>query len=530
MELELGPQRQFSRKMTDRERRKALDRIIQNHYPNKTPEEIQQIREEYIAAHYGKERNFLPQPERKRIFRRAPLSMQELSEELTKKHIADMKRSGDLGCLLAILNFILGGVWLVFGLPFLVAGSLPMQLVALLPLLINGGMYLSHKKKHSDILSPAIANGGLVSRVWTVEDTQWEYVQDYDDGSYYSYSLCLTREGGEKLTFAVSAEEYSRIREGDSVYLLYFNKERMDGILKNFDFENPIYLVEADCWKFDQPLKDLLGISGEENEAPTKDEKRPLPQPEQEIPTAPDGSGFTWIQKAFLIGTACFVLFVMLFGAFDKYRMGMERAEAAPPVETTRATVPEEDRITIPEPEHFFGVEELVFEKLPEEALQAYYDLMAEKYGFVLKYPDFPLGHSNFLTYGETDTYDISVLLFRAPNDGLIRIQFWTDDHHRPEKLETWGGDITPYLYDPDHWEECSTCSGSGRCRKCRGRGYLEDSYGDYDENCPACEDGECPECYNGQRLKPKSWDEMTDEEKHETDWRRFTSEQLERK
>ena len=40
-------------------------------------------------------------------------------------------------------------------------------------------------------------------------------------------------------------------------------------------------------------------------------------------------------------------------------------------------------------------------------------EISAEKYGFVLKYPDFPLGHSNFLTYAETDTYDISVLLFR---------------------------------------------------------------------------------------------------------------------
>lgn len=514
MELELGPQRQFSKKMTDRERRKALDRIIQNHYPNKTPEEIQQIREEYIAAHYGKERNFLPQPEKNRIFRKAPLSMPEIAEELTRKHITDMKKPNNLGCLLALINLILGGVWLIFGLLFLVAGSLPMKLVALLTLGFNVGMHLIRKKKRRSILYPAIGDSGLVSRIWTVEDTQWEYVQDYDDGSYYSYSLCLTREDGEKLIYAVSAEEYSRIREGDSVYLLYFNKERMDGILKSFDFEKPVYLVEANCWRFDQPLKDLLGISDEENNAPANKEKAPLPQ--REIPTAPDGSGFTWIQKAFLIGSLCFVLFVMLFGTIDRYHTDVERANTTASVETTRSTVPEEDRISIPEPEHFFGVEELVFEKLPEEALQAYYDLMAEKYGFVLKYPDFPLGHSNFLTYGETDTYDISVLLFRAPNDGLIRIEFWTDDHHRPEKLETWDGDITPYLYDPSHWEECSTCSGTGRCQECWGTGEV-DTGGGYDINRERCQDcdgkGKCPNCYGGQHLTPKSWDEMTNDE-----------------
>ena len=73
-----------------------------------------------------------------------------------------------------------------------------------------------------------------------------------------------------------------------------------------------------------------------------------------------------------------------------------------------------------------------------------------------------------------------------------------------------------PYLYNPDHWEECSTCSGTGRCQECWGTGEV-DTGGGYDINRERCQDcdgkGKCPNCYGGQHLTPKSWDEMTNVE-----------------
>lgn len=79
------------------------------------------------------------------------------------------------------------------------------------------------------------------------------------------------------------------------------------------------------------------------------------------------------------------------------------------------------------------------------------YDLMIERYGFSIAYPEMELTHSNYLVYGETGNYDIWIFLFWNA-DGLISINFWIPDYYREEALETWEGDIDSYLYNPNHW------------------------------------------------------------------------------
>lgn len=117
-------------------------------------------------------------------------------------------------------------------------------------------------------------------------------------------------------------------------------------------------------------------------------------------------------------------------------------------------------------------MDELIFEEFPEAALKAYYDLMIEKYGFSMEYPDMELTKSNYLSYGETDNYNIWILLFRNP-DGLICINFIIPKYCREEPLETWEGEIDSYLYNPDHWVECSSCEGTGDCPDC-WNGYIK--------------------------------------------------------
>jgi len=200
---------------------------------------------------------------------------------------------------------------------------------------------------------------------------------------------------------------------------------------------------------------------------------------------------------------------------------------------TAVETIPEEEIIVIPDPEHFFGVDELVFEKFPESAVKAYYDLMVEKYGFTIKYPDLSLSHSNFLTYGETDNYNVWIMPVRG-SDGLIYISFTIRDYCREEALETWGGEIEPYLYNPEHWMECSACEGSGRCSKCDGWGWVDTGGGDdiSRSKCRVCNGKKkCPDCYDGKIIiqQEDDWDQLTDLEKMEKDWKRYSREVLER-
>lgn len=177
---------------------------------------------------------------------------------------------------------------------------------------------------------------------------------------------------------------------------------------------------------------------------------------------------------------------------------------AAPTVET----IPEDEIIVIPDPEHFFGVDELVFEKFPEAAVKAYYDLMAEQYGFTMKYPDLPVSNWNILTYGETENYNIMITPILRQTDGLILINLFIPDYCREEDLETWDGEIDPYLHNPNHWTKCSACGGSGKCRECYGKGWVDIGFSDtiLQTKCKAC-DGKkkCPNCWGGNiKIDPK--------------------------
>lgn len=131
------------------------------------------------------------------------------------------------------------------------------------------------------------------------------------------------------------------------------------------------------------------------------------------------------------------------------------------------------------------------------------YDLMIERYGFSIAYPEMELTHSNYLVYGETGNYDIWIFLFWNA-DGLISINFWIPDYYREEALETWEGDIDSYLYNPNHWVECSSCEGTGDFSKCNGWGGTSvGRHSNFKHKCDNCGgSGDCPDCWDGYTSK----------------------------
>lgn len=218
------------------------------------------------------------------------------------------------------------------------------------------------------------------------------------------------------------------------------------------------------------------------------------------------------------------IIFAVLFNMYTEQLEEEKRLEEKLAAEM-ESTVPEEERIAVPDPEYFFGVEELVFEEFPDEAADAYYNLLVEKYGFVIQNPELPAEFRR-LEDSETGKYSLFVLAFRNA-DGLVYVSMNFSDYCREEALETWDGNISEYLYRQENWTNCDICGGTGDCQTCNGRGYTLDSFGD-DYSCRDCKDGECGECYDG-KVKVKRWEEMTDEEKMEEDWKRVAREYLNR-
>jgi len=220
------------------------------------------------------------------------------------------------------------------------------------------------------------------------------------------------------------------------------------------------------------------------------------------------------IEKAILaaIGGSflAFCLFVMIFGAYANHVEQQERAEreaVRQAVEATRETIPESEKITIPEPEHYFGVEEMEFEEYPKLAVTSYIQLLTGKYGLVEKERDDSLKMIRVFQDPETqrEIVEISEHKYRRP-DGLIHVAISGSEYCRMEVLEAWDGDISMYLYDPSHWEDCYACGGWGKCRECRGYGMIDTGGGDDTSwsDCKNCVNGECSnkKCYDGKVKK----------------------------
>ncbi len=215
-------------------------------------------------------------------------------------------------------------------------------------------------------------------------------------------------------------------------------------------------------------------------------------------------SGINGFGKVFLVACLLFVCFVMTFGMFSE----IAELEPTEPPET-KPIIPEEERVSIPDPDHFFGLvlEDAVFEELPKTAIAAYSELLTGTYGLQEQAPKEMIGmeHISFTDpkTGESlvRIYYSTARVFGGPDYFSIRFS----DYCRLEEREVWDGDMEQYLYNPDHWEDCPKCGGLGKCRTCYGRGMIDTGLG-YDinyENCPDCRNGECTNlCYKGKVRK----------------------------
>ena len=553
-DIDIGRQYQLRKRMTDRQRREKLDEIFRTFFPGESAEEIRRLREEYVARNHHKRKSYLPQPEKKPSIGKGTLWLEEIARELTEKHTKDMEKYGWGKAILAMLMFCLAIAWFLAAVAILLAGAPILKVLILVPPVAFGAIHWYRKKTAGNKLYPILMAGGLTSQDWTVADMEWEYVSD-PDGDYYTHALILTRGKGQQMRYSVTGEEYARVREGDRVHLLSFDQKLLGDVLKGYDFKKPVYLVAEDCWRMDEPLQRLLGIL-EQGTVPLVQtplvqtplvQTPPVQTPPVQIPpvqippvqTPPEETEYgandfiKWLVLLFL------VLLVVVQCLVDRVERG-SREELYREKETTAATtrppIPEEEIMVIPDPEHFFGVEELVFDEFPKDALTAYYKVMMEDYGFELDRPfessaeqELNAAQFNKLICGDEEKYYVWITPM-VRKDGQIAISFMFRDYLREEPRETWAGDITPYLHNPDNWEDCGTCGGTGDCRECWG-GWVDVGGGDdkMEVRCRDCDGkGNCKDCYDGKirkNAKDKAWDRMTDAEKREADWKRYTKE-----
>jgi len=226
--------------------------------------------------------------------------------------------------------------------------------------------------------------------------------------------------------------------------------------------------------------------------------------------------GFAKICGAVLLLLCCAIMIYAQI-VTDQRRMEL----AAQTTITSEATIPCEERIVLPDPNHFFGVEELKFEEYPEEAVRAYCRLLEEQYGLVLQ-DSKDAQWLSWYEYGDSQNGGkrISIRGSMPHSDGLLELLFYFSDECCLEPQEHWDGDISLYLYDPSHWELCEACDGAGLCKTCHGSGEIDTGLG-YDkstESCPDCKDGDCSKCSRGKvkvaTPKPKKHiQDMTAEE-----------------
>ena len=272
MRLDVERSIRFREEMTDREKRDALDQGFRKYYPGAAPEEIHRIREEHVSNYYGKRRRYLPHPEKKGIFYKQPLYLQDVLEEIAKKYLIETKDDFSMelgGCLLPLLNGILGIGWFFAALiAFCMEEIGVLMLLFLIPVVFACWYHIKHNRKKK-IMLPKIQQGAIYTQRWTVADMGWSYYDEGESSCVGWYLHLFQEDTGKKITYSISQYQYEAIREGETVYTLHLDKAKFDaavykkldvGFWQKFDLDDPVYLVDADNWILDEPMKKMLGI------------------------------------------------------------------------------------------------------------------------------------------------------------------------------------------------------------------------------------------------------------------------------
>lgn len=255
MKLEVERTEAFRENMTDRQKRKALDQELRKLYPKYSKEEIRRVREEHIAQYYGKYGRYLPQPQERTAMEPSLLTLQILGEKVVNRYHdmkvnASMNRMGPFHTGLVVA---LGLIWFMFASTALVVGFWDL----LLGLLVFPAAFVLRnsvmKRKRREAILSEIEKDGLRSECWVVENMGWSCIEGTEDVTTFWYLKLIHPETHQRKDCSITRYGYESIREGDTIWLLYLDREK-------YGIGEPVYLLNPHIWTLDDQLRQLLGI------------------------------------------------------------------------------------------------------------------------------------------------------------------------------------------------------------------------------------------------------------------------------
>ncbi len=235
--------------MTDREKRARLDERMRRNHPNSTPEQIHALREAHVKEKYGKYVTItLPLPEARWI----PAEALTL-EKLTREAVREKKFFEGPGIFLVVFLPI-PAIFAFMGLvtkAYDVVWTWIFLALAIL-VLVSGIAWLIRDRKEKRYMQTQMPRGNVELVHYTVADMENRDTGSSDDVDI-RYWLYLT--GGsltEPWVCECTKDQYERTREGDTVYLVYF--------------ENPkehCFLFSEEAWLPDEDVRRLMDCARE---------------------------------------------------------------------------------------------------------------------------------------------------------------------------------------------------------------------------------------------------------------------------
>lgn len=236
-------------KLSDREKRNAIDQELRKEKPDWSDAQIREMREQYIKEHYGSRHHLdLPQPEARQIHPRV-LTLTEIASDIANAGASGFGRTVMLFLILGLPIFVLTA--LAFVSPALLTPFLVFIMILLYVVLIASVIWewRSNKKARAETYRK-IMNGECIIKRNTIADM---YISKEIGSEYEAVANCKLdlkwQDDREEWYCDIKKEQYEELREGDTLYTIHLD----DG--------KPVCLIHPDAWIPDDQLKRFLGIS-----------------------------------------------------------------------------------------------------------------------------------------------------------------------------------------------------------------------------------------------------------------------------
>ena len=211
------------------------------------------------------------------------------------------------------------------------------------------------------------------------------------------------------------------------------------------------------------------------------------------------------------------LILVVVMSLFSLTGCGAPKPAAVTPTPAvTQEPIPIEH--VLPAPEIFMGLSEdtarlnqpgayyaLELTTKPQKAIDAYCDLLVEKYGLMKEEDQSAMNVLGAITMLDDQKREcLTITWLEHPAGNRLMLQFAR--HCATAALEVMEEPEGIHPETEDDWELCPVCSGTDECPDCHGRGYVEEHFFEGESHrydCERCVRGKCPEeCINGRIYK----------------------------